>query len=164
MKPKYNLADTTFLIPIRVDCNTRLRNIKLLTTYLLQNFVTNIIILERDKKQCINNSIKDKRIEYHYLKDKKKYLYITQSRNILTGLSKTPIIAIWDADFVVPTDQIIIAVNYIRNNKFQVVYPYNGMMYNTDIIQVSLFEKTLNTLFFSKLILQERLMHGNCLS
>ena len=45
-----NLSEATFIIPIRIESSDRMRNVITTTAFLLENFKTNIIIKEVDKK------------------------------------------------------------------------------------------------------------------
>ena len=47
---KTDLTDATFIIPIRIESEDRLRNVITSVAFLLNNFNTNIIIKEVDKK------------------------------------------------------------------------------------------------------------------
>ena len=46
---KTDLSQATFIIPIRIESNDRLRNVITSICYLLKNFDTNIIVKEVDK-------------------------------------------------------------------------------------------------------------------
>ena len=46
---KLDLTDATFIIPIRIESEDRLRNVITSVAFLLNNFNTNIIIKEVDK-------------------------------------------------------------------------------------------------------------------
>ena len=50
MRP--DLKDTTFIIPIRIESEDRLRNVITTTCFLLDNFNTNILIREVDATFC----------------------------------------------------------------------------------------------------------------
>ena len=45
---KIDLSEATFIIPIRIESQDRLRNVITTTAFLLENFDTNIIIKEVD--------------------------------------------------------------------------------------------------------------------
>ncbi len=47
---KNNLKDTTFIIPIRIESEDRLRNVITVCCFLLENFDTKVIIKEVDRK------------------------------------------------------------------------------------------------------------------
>lgn len=156
----FDLNDTTFLIPIRIESKSRLRNINLLVNFLLSNFNTNIIVLECDAKQKTDREFQ-KKVNYHFLKDKKNYFNPTYARNILTSLADTPIIGLWDADFVVSTEIIKKAVGIIRKEELDILYPYNGIFYETNEIVVSVFKKYLNTQIFQDYVKTFTYMNGN---
>ena len=47
---RYNLKDTTFVIPFKLDSGDRVENIKLIVSYIFRNFDTNILIAEEGNK------------------------------------------------------------------------------------------------------------------
>ena len=54
MRP--DLKDTTFIIPIRIESEDRLRNVITTTCFLLDNFDTNILIREVDASSVFTES------------------------------------------------------------------------------------------------------------
>ena len=48
---KYDLNDVTFIVPLRIDTDDRLRNIILTTSFLLTHFECTIIIKESDSEK-----------------------------------------------------------------------------------------------------------------
>ena len=46
---RIDLSQATFIIPIRIESDDRMRNVITTTTFLLENFKTNNIIKEVDK-------------------------------------------------------------------------------------------------------------------
>ena len=46
---KNNLKDTTFIIPIRIESDDRLRNVITVCCFLLENFDTRVILKEVDR-------------------------------------------------------------------------------------------------------------------
>ena len=47
---KHDLKDVTFIIPLQIETDDRLRNIILTTSFLLNTFDTNVIIKEVDEE------------------------------------------------------------------------------------------------------------------
>ena len=47
---KFDLTEATFIIPIRIESQDRLRNVITTTAFLIDNFDTNIIIKEVDSE------------------------------------------------------------------------------------------------------------------
>jgi hypothetical protein len=52
---RIDLSEATFIIPIRIESNDRLRNVITTTAFLLENFDTNIIIKEVDSESIFKN-------------------------------------------------------------------------------------------------------------
>lgn len=71
-----DLSDVTFTIPIRIDSQARLENFIIVLTYLLENFQTNIIILEDDSEQKISFDNPPKPVKY--ISIKMKILFFTK--------------------------------------------------------------------------------------
>jgi hypothetical protein len=157
---KIDLSDVTFLIPIRIDSPSRLRNISLVISYLLGHFNTNVTIVECDKKQQFFPNPR-KGLQYTFKKDMLDYFHVTKARNFLTKESHTPIVALWDADFIIPVEAIVNSVSKIRNNEYDVSYPYDGRMYDTFDIQLQIFQLKFDTNIFYKYLEHMPLMYGN---
>lgn len=158
----YDLRDTTFLIPVRIDNDDRLRNLLLLIKYLVKHLATNICILECANRQKFDPSLVGNKIKYKFVKDIKPYFKVTSARNTLTRLAETPYVGIWDVDLVIPVLQIVKAIDILRSKQFHVVYPYDGRMYDTPPHHISVFSQTLDTSVLSKFKSEESLMFGNC--
>jgi hypothetical protein len=54
----------------------------------------------------------------------------------------TPIVAVWDADVIVPLKQIMEAVELIRSGEFDFAYPYKNKFYETSFILRRLYMET----------------------
>lgn len=123
---KYDLRDVTFTIPVMYDHLDRRQNLDLNVCLLQRTFDTNISIGEL----VIGNAA----MEFEYMKEhgcsyyvwKKDYFHRTKMLNELAVMSKTPIVANWDADVAVPEVQIMVAVEMIRKGLQDGVYPYDG--------------------------------------
>ena len=124
---KYDLTDTTFIIPIRVDTVVRLENLFLCIEHLLEGFQTHIVVLEAApyNNGIIQNMLKD-RITYRFVKDKDPVYHKTKYVNQLAMDVKTDFIGIWDADVIVDHEQILDAIQHLRQNLCDIAYPYNG--------------------------------------
>ena len=137
---KYKLKDFTFIIPIRVDSIERLENIITVTSYLSQYFETNIYLLEAaTRNNSLLKTLLGKDIEYYYLEDHDTIFYKTKYINILSRKVKTQFMAIWDADVITDPQQIINAVEKLRNNEADMAYPYNGVFLECSEIIRSLY-------------------------
>jgi len=134
---------------VRLDTIDRLENILTITAFLTQNFETNIEILE-----CafFNNRLLEKllgeNVRYSFLEDRDPILYRTRYLNRMISSAQTPYVAIWDTDVIVPVDQIIKAMELLRNGNADLVYPYEKQFLDTSPILRRLFiqEKEIDVL------------------
>jgi predicted glycosyltransferase involved in capsule biosynthesis len=124
---KIQLEDTTFVIPIRIDCFERLENIGLVLDYLTSVCSTNIIILEADTKRSgIIEDVIRSRAQYVFIEDSDPVFHRTRYLNILAGMVSTDHIAVWDSDVIVHPNQLYSSVNGLRHNDYDFVFPYDG--------------------------------------
>jgi len=141
---KFDLTDTTFLVPLRVDSMVRLENTMMCVRCLLQNFNTNITVLQAD---CYDNGIVakllGKNIKYWFVEDYDPVFYRTKYLNMMTNEAATPYIGIWDADVIVPHEQIMDAVGKLREG-YEIAYPYDGHFYDTTDMVRQLYWETEN--------------------
>lgn len=131
---KTDLSDVTFMIPVRIDSIIRLENLISVVQYLYQHFYCRILVLEADN---YNNGIIKKllgsKIEYHFIEDYDSVFYRTKYLNIMTKMSSTPFLAIWDADIIIPSAQITEAVGKLRDGKYDIALPYGGKVMDVSI-------------------------------
>ena len=124
---KIDLKDVTFCIPLKIDSEDRKRNLKLTISFLVRYFDTNIIICESDKEsnrefvESISSNIK-----YMFDEDTSGIFKRTRILNDMTKLATTSIAANYDVDCVFMLNDILMAVESIRQNIYDVAYPYNG--------------------------------------
>jgi len=128
---RFDLNDTTFLIPVRIDSPIRHENIKLIIEFLISYFNTNIIVLEAYKKETIASKLSGQ-IQKFFIKDNNPVFYRSRFINIMAVMATTPFMSIWDTDVLVEPKQIVEAVKLLRKNKADLVYPYDGRFYYTN--------------------------------
>lgn len=123
---KTDLKDTTFIIPVRLDSVIRLENLILTVDCIQKNFDTNILVLEAApyNNGIIASSLKN--IDYWFIEDKDPVFHRTKYLNMMAKRVKTDIISLWDTDIILEAEQIWDAVQQLRENNYDVVYPYNG--------------------------------------
>lgn len=145
---KNDLKDVTFLVPIRLDSVTRIENILMSISFLTKYFHTNIIVLEASSycngilKRMLPNMVK-----YIFIEDHDPIFYRTHYLNMMTNMCSSHIVAIWDADVILPINQIIDAVNMLRNHECEVALPYDGRFYDTSKVIREMFIRNLNVNF-----------------
>jgi len=131
---KTNIKDMTFLIPVRLDSVERLENLILSVHSLLKNFDTHIMVLEAASySNGIIKKMLDNKIEYLFLEDKDSVFYKTKYLNIMTRRACTPLIGLWDTDVILPKEQILDAIEKLRQG-FDVSYPFDGRCYDTSFV------------------------------
>jgi len=124
---KYDLKDTTFIIPVRIDSMIRLENLLLTLDSLESNLDTNIIIIEASYynngllKQLISNHI-----VHYFVEDKDPVFHRTKHLNTVSKRVNTDITGIWDADIILESAQIIEAILQLRSKNCDIAYPYKG--------------------------------------
>lgn len=123
MKGLKNLL--TFLIPIRIDSKERLRNLYTVVSWLERTSCV-INILEADTDQKVSQEIyENPNVRYTFIKDKNPCFYRTKYINTLLAMSQTELSAIWDADIIVPLENIKDAVKQNIERSETITYPYN---------------------------------------
>lgn len=143
-KSRTDMPDLTFLIPVRIDSESRLSNLYYNVWYLDKYFKTNIIIAESDLEKRIDESLLPASCEYHYLNDTNPFLHHTKINNWLIRKSKTNFIAIYDTDVIIPAHQILDSIALLRNTDCSMVYPYDGTFLMVDSLFKEIFGKLLD--------------------
>jgi len=139
---KENLRDVTFLIAIRIDAIERLENLIMATRLLSRYFDTNIYVLEASSfnleiiPRCLGRKVK-----YEFVEDEDPVFYRTKHFNQMVSSVKTPFIALWDADIVVEKKAVLESIELLRQNKYDVVYPYNTVFYDVPPVIRKVFIK-----------------------
>lgn len=163
-KNRVDLKDVTFLIPVRIDSESRLENLYAITKYLSKYINTNIIIAEADVDAKIDTAKLPKDCLCTFIKDNNHQFHKTHINNLLIEKAKTDIIALWEADIVLPISQIAEGINEIRLGKSEMVYPYDGRFVAvTNLFKamfVNILDPELLTLNSGKFILHSRRSYG----
>jgi len=138
---KLNLTDCTFLIPIRLESNDRLRNIITSMCYILSNFDTNVIIKEIDSESVFSNyalpQIKEflgeePNINHIFEKSEDDLFHRMKCINEMIDLSDTKVVVNYDCDVLLPVSSYVNSVNYLLSDA-DVVYPYGKGIYQVKV-------------------------------
>ena len=137
-----DLSNATFIIPIRIESDDRLRNVITTTSYLLENFDTNIIIKEVDKtsrfvsdalpvlKNILSVPVKVK----HIFEESDAPLFHRQRvLNEMIHEADTDIVVNYDCDAILPIDSMKKAYDMIMDGDYDVVYPYGWGNYQYQV-------------------------------
>jgi len=139
---KIDLTDATFIIPIRIESDDRLRNVITSVAFLLENFDTNIIIKEVDSRSVfkedaipILEDILDEPVEVnHIFEYSEEPLFHRQKvLNEMIMVASTKIVVNYDCDVILPINSYVLAYNGIKDNVYDVVYPYGSGMYQKQV-------------------------------
>ena len=140
---KTDLKDITFMIPLKIDTVDRVLNLIMVTEFLLDHFDTKIQILETGH---FNNKLLSKLlsadIKYSFIEDFDPVYYRTYYINQMVKKCDTPNVAIWDSDVLALPAQITMAVNWLRNDEADFVYPYEFKFLDTSKDVRELYFKT----------------------
>jgi hypothetical protein len=133
-----NLKDTTFIIPITIESNDRLKNAKSVLGYLNHHFNTNIIIHELTKdvsKLNFIENLNNLKIEHIVEINPLTHYHRTRQLNYMLNMVNTPVVANYDIDVVLPISSYIDSQEMIYSNKSDFVYPYGYGNYQKQILE-----------------------------
>jgi hypothetical protein len=139
---RHNLSDCTFLIPVRLDSIDRLVNLKATLGLLIENFKTNIHILEADSfntgliSSCLPDAVK-----YSFIIDYDPIFFRTFYINKMVKECQTPFLSVWDTDIIAPPLQIVRTLELLRTKEADFVYPYEKKFLETSKIIRELYLK-----------------------
>lgn len=138
-----DMSDVTIVIPIRVDSDVRIANLQ--TIIRLYTPLENIhfIIWEADNYQHLHMEEND-RVSYSFCMDDNPVFHFTYYRNAMIKQAKTPIVIVWDADILVPKEQLYRAVDKVRKQQAVLSYPYDGICYSLSSDVSNNFRNTLD--------------------
>jgi len=139
---KIDLSEATFIIPIRIESQDRLRNVITTTAFLLENFDTNILIKEvdsesvfqRDALPVLNNILDvDVNIQHIFEKSNEPLFHRQKVLNEMIAEAKTEIVVNYDCDVLLPLDSYHEAYQSILHHTHDVIYPYGQGMYQYQV-------------------------------
>lgn len=131
---KRDLSNTTFIIPLRIESDDRLRNIITVICYLLGTFDTNIIIKEVDQTSVFGQKalpqIKDffggdiEGLTHIFEQSNSKVFYRMEILNQMISMCKTDIVVNYDCDVLLKPETYVESCRMISEENFDVIYPY----------------------------------------
>ena len=130
----HDLTNTTFIIPVRIESEDRLRNVITSVCFLLENFDTRIIIKEFDRQSTFLTMAlpqimdylegKEKNITHIFEQSDDPHFYRQMFINQMLDMVETEVVGNYDSDVLLPIDSIIEAQRMIVEDEADVVYPY----------------------------------------
>jgi len=127
-----DLSELSINIPVKIDSQDRFDNLVILLNYFKQCFICNITICEcnKEKSTKLLDICEKFKTKYIFLENPNEYILKTKTFNTLCKNTETSIILNCDTDAFIPNTQIIECYNLIKNNQFDMCYPYDGHFYN----------------------------------
>lgn len=131
------MLDLTFLIPIRIETEDRLRNIISSVSYLLKHIPAKIIVKEVSKHPTfksraipeIKKYVDTSNLYYLYEESQDPWFCKSKVLNDLIVESDTEIVSNYDADVIFPIQSYFESYELIKQNHVDVVYPYQCGVY-----------------------------------
>jgi hypothetical protein len=128
-----DMKDVTFIVPLQIETDDRLRNVILTTAFLLTNFDTNVIIKEVDDEPLfeqlalpiLKRMVPDLGgLNYVFEKNSRtdEAFHRTKVLNDMVMMSTTKVVVNYDTDIILPVSSYLEAVEKLKT--CDVVYPY----------------------------------------
>ncbi len=125
------MQEITFIIPVRIDSDCRLRNLRSVVGYLLSAIDNaRFLIVEADSSSRLTGLPDNERIRTFFIKDDKPIFHRTRYVNNMFRIADTRIAAVWDADAIGEIDNIRKAVGLLEKTDAVMAYPYNGIFWS----------------------------------
>tara|TARA_R100000406_G_scaffold17434_1_gene10857 strand:+ start:4557 stop:5378 length:822 start_codon:yes stop_codon:yes gene_type:complete len=133
---KRDLKDTTFIIPICIESEDRMRNVITSLCYILDNFDTKVILKEVDSESVFQAQALPQIAEYvedgienlTHIFEKKDELdptfYRQRHINEMLHMVETEVTANYDCDVLLPFKTYLEAQQFILEEGYDVIYPY----------------------------------------
>jgi len=130
---KKDLKDCTFIIPVRIESEDRLRNVITILCYIISNFDTNIIMKEVDTEPVFKDYGLPQVQEYcedisclnYIFEESNDPIFLREKiLNEMLAITKTKVIVNYDCDVVFPLEVYEEAYQRIINKESDVIYPY----------------------------------------
>tara|TARA_B100001778_G_C18547941_1_gene611572 strand:- start:284 stop:1042 length:759 start_codon:yes stop_codon:yes gene_type:complete len=120
------LDDLTIIISAFVDSEKRKDNIRRCVEYLTHHFDVDILICEQDTESKLSDIPGTQHVFIHQPEMFRKQI----SYNVGAKHAKTKAIGLYDADIILHPKQISKSAQLICDDKFDIVYPYDGKFYD----------------------------------
>jgi predicted glycosyltransferase involved in capsule biosynthesis len=139
---KHDLSKATFIVPIRIESEDRMRNVITSILFLLENFDTTVIVKEVDTtsvfEQDVLPQIKEcstsvENLIHIFEQSDDPVFYRMRILNEMLNMTKNDIVVNCDCDIVLPIQSYLDAYNLILSGEADVVYPYGNGNYQKQV-------------------------------
>lgn len=150
----------TFVIPFRIECPERQRNLSFAVDWLAP-LKARIILLEADTESRVDKKCFRENVEYIFVEDSSPVFHRTHYINLLLKHAKTEIVSVWDTDVITSYQQIEESVQNVKNG-CTLAIAYNGdcVMLTSDITDE--FVKTGDLMYLEDLKLESTFNRPFC--
>lgn len=157
---RLNLTDFSFLIPLQIDSEYRRENADASINFILNHFETTIIVIEGDLTRKYYPEFKNSEFNYKFILDDYLFFYKTKYINKLFEMAETPFVAVWDADAIIHSSQVLKSAEVLRKREAVMSIPYDGRAFMCDRYLSDTFKKTHNIEMLMKVMPGLPLMYG----
>jgi hypothetical protein len=157
---KVEIKDLTICIPIRIDSESRKRNLSSLLIFLSRYIDAPVLVVEADKQPFTDDLEFEKNCQYIFIEDKDPVFYRTRYINTMLNMLTTPFAAVWDCDVVAYPHQILAARDCLKNQNLTLVYPYIGFFVYMNPYLSEIFHRTKDLWLMDSADIKKRLFHG----
>lgn len=119
-----NTEQITIITTLRVDSSERQRNMDAVLRY-LQPTGIRVLVLEADRENLYTTWKDFENVDFCFVYDEDPVFYRTHYLNRLLKRCTTPVVAVWDAEMILPYKQIDESLDMIMNGKAAMVIPYD---------------------------------------
>ena len=133
---KIDLSKATFIIPIRIESDDRLRNVITSVCFLLSNFDTTVVIREVDRESRFSKDAlpqiseffdgKYENLIHQFVKSDEPSFHRQKVLNDMIMEAKTDVVVNYDCDIILPITSYVQAYEKVVNGTSDVVYPYGN--------------------------------------
>ncbi|MFO8029777.1 MAG: galactosyltransferase-related protein [Cyclonatronaceae bacterium] len=140
---KLSLKELTIYIRVKIDSVDRLENLQMVTKFICDHLESNVQVIETG---CYDNGILNKilpdQVEVTFIEDYDTVYHYTRHFNTKARFCKTSFLALWDADVIVPIQQIHKAFDLLQRKEADFVIPYMNQALDTSPILREIYYKT----------------------
>ena len=137
-----DLKNCTFIIPIRIESEDRMRNVVTVLAYLLKNFDTKVILKEVDIESVFEDQVLPQiedflgdninNLTHVFEKSDDPVFYRMKILNEMIDMADTNVIANYDCDVLFKKETYVESVKMIMDG-FDLVYPYGFGNYQKQV-------------------------------
>ena len=137
-----DLKNCTFIIPLRIESEDRMRNVITVLCYLLENFDTKVIVKEVDVESVFQEAVLPqiqeylgdslKKLVHVFERSEDPVFYRMKILNEMIDMVETPVIANYDCDVLFKPETYVESVEMIMEG-CDIVYPYGFGEYQKQV-------------------------------